>query len=432
VGGTMLEPFYVDNSTTVNPRGNLSTLKQYVAEKVWNSTCVNYLYAGANVYAFDALIFCNSADGAGWLGTAGGAGGLSSCVFDSRTNLCTGGYPQPSWQNNVVGIQPWNARAIPDVSMMAYDLVICTELRPTCNLLGNPNKDYDFVEGTSASAPIFAAALALVAQSQITPTNPQGRLGLFNPTLYQIAGAQYGTSAGAVNPMLAKCDSNLGTDADPNCVFHDVTTGNNAQPCVVKDWTTLPGAPVQGVCLSSAGYKYGITTLNNAPAYSAVPGYDLASGLGSVNVANLIAAVTALNPLQNVVAKADSNGAAVQLSWTPAAAAAKVTAYNVYMGTTAGVEATTPVMTVTTPNAVIKNLNSGGTYYFTVAAVSPFGVSNISSEVSATALAAPVVVSASKSGGGGSLGWLDLGMGILTLGVSVRNRLKRNALDKVK
>jgi subtilase family serine protease len=82
------------------------------------------------------------------------------------------------------------------------------------------------VGGTSASAPAFAGMLALVRQTV------RGRLGIANTVLYRLAAGQ----------------NNAG-------VFNDVTAGTNAVP-------------------GSSGYAAGA-------------GYDLATGLGSVNAYNL-------------------------------------------------------------------------------------------------------------------------------------------------
>jgi len=87
-----------------------------------------------------------------------------------------------------------------------------------------------FVGGTSAGSPQWAAIAALADQSA-------GRaLGTLNPAIYKIAN----------NPAMYAND------------FHDITVGNNVM---------LPGAPV---------------------GFNAGTGYDLASGWGSPNVANLI------------------------------------------------------------------------------------------------------------------------------------------------
>jgi hypothetical protein len=85
------------------------------------------------------------------------------------------------------------------------------------------------IGGTSASTPSFAGLMALIVQKTGT------RQGNANPRLYQLGAAQYGGAGPAV--------------------FHDTTTGNNSVP--------------------------GVT------GYSAAPGYDLATGLGSVDAAAL-------------------------------------------------------------------------------------------------------------------------------------------------
>ncbi|HLJ76393.1 MAG TPA: Ig-like domain repeat protein, partial [Acidobacteriaceae bacterium] len=95
------------------------------------------------------------------------------------------------------------------------------------------------VGGTSTSAPAFAGMLALIEQKT------GGRLGQADTVLYQLASS--------------KC----------NAVFHDVTVGNNSVPCV-------SGSPNCGSNSFLTGYDAGT-------------GYDLATGLGSVDVKALIA-----------------------------------------------------------------------------------------------------------------------------------------------
>lgn len=85
------------------------------------------------------------------------------------------------------------------------------------------------VAGTSLSAPSFAGLMALVNQKA------DAQQGLANPVLYALAAKQ--ATGGAA-------------------VFHDITTGNNSVP--------------------------GVT------GFSAGPGYDLATGLGSVDAAVLV------------------------------------------------------------------------------------------------------------------------------------------------
>lgn len=81
----------------------------------------------------------------------------------------------------------------------------------------------------------------------------QTRLGQPNYVLYRLAAAE----------NLAQCNSSSTTLPATTCVFNDVTVGNNA----------VPGEANYGT--SGATYESG-------------KGYDLATGLGSVNVTNLI------------------------------------------------------------------------------------------------------------------------------------------------
>lgn len=97
----------------------------------------------------------------------------------------------------------------------------------------------------------------------------------------------------------------------------------------------------------------------------------------------------------------------VSLSWT---AAAEATSYNVYQGTSAGAESATPVATgVTGTTAAITGLTDGTPYYFTVAAVSPGGISPPSNEATATPAipppAAPTGVVATAGNGSVVLSW---------------------------
>jgi subtilase family serine protease len=142
-------------------------------------------------------------------------------------------FPKPAWQTGP-GVPNDNTRDVPDVSFSAagnhdpYVVINAAGQRAT--------------GGTSASSPSFAGVVALlnqylVAQGQLF----QPGLGNINPQLYRLA------------------------QTAPN-VFHDIIQGDNLVPC-------LPGSPD---CSSG--------TLG----FTAGPGYDLATGLGSVDVYNLI------------------------------------------------------------------------------------------------------------------------------------------------
>ena len=149
-------------------------------------------------------------------------------------------FPKPSWQSGVAGIPTANSRFVPDVSVNAADhdgYVLC--ITASCQ---NPlSASFDVISGTSASAQTFGGIMALVVQQK-------GRQGQANYVFYKLAAGETLFSCnGSGTPALL---------ASGACVFNDVTVGN----------TNIPG-------------KTG---------FAATVGYDQATGLGSVNVTNLI------------------------------------------------------------------------------------------------------------------------------------------------
>jgi hypothetical protein len=177
-----------------------------------------------------------------------------SCSSCSTPNIWSGGggastfFTKPSWQSGVTGIPNDGKRDLPDVSLTAapHDpYLIC--LAGSC--VPNAQGEITFygVAGTSASTPAFAGMMSLVANRAGT------RLGAPNYVLYRLAAAE----------NLAQCNASSSSLPASTCVLNDVTVGNNA----------VPGETGYGT--TSATYKSG-------------KGYDLATGLGSVNVTNLI------------------------------------------------------------------------------------------------------------------------------------------------
>jgi len=102
---------------------------------------------------------------------------------------------------------------------------------------------------------------------------------------YQLAAMEY------KNPRsTAACDSSNGVLGSTNCVFHDVTFGDINAPCTGNydqpryAWIECFPEPAFGV--------YGVLSASNRrlePLYVAAPAYDMASGLGTPDVTNLIA-----------------------------------------------------------------------------------------------------------------------------------------------
>jgi len=156
-------------------------------------------------------------------------------------------FSKPSWQSGVTGTSNDSVRDIPDVSLSAagHDpYLLCLEGSCVPNSQGEIY--FAAVSGTSAAAPSFASIMALV-------DGRNGQQGAANYVLYGLAAAQQ-TAGTACNA------SNITTLPTSTCTFNDVTSGNNSVP-------------------GETGYPTG--------DYSAATGYDLASGLGSVNVTNL-------------------------------------------------------------------------------------------------------------------------------------------------
>ncbi|MEQ1885347.1 MAG: S53 family peptidase [Bryobacteraceae bacterium] len=157
-----------------------------------------------------------------------GGGGVSSI------------YAAPSWQagpgvpNADPGTTNQHHRYLPDVALSAAEhggyLII-------------NNGVQRIVSGTSAGAPAFAGIIAILNQ-------------------------YLGTLQGNPNPRLYA----MATEAPQ--AFHDITTGTNAVPCSLGT-TGCTGPTLEAGVALMGGYEAG-------------PGYDLATGLGSVDAFNLV------------------------------------------------------------------------------------------------------------------------------------------------
>jgi hypothetical protein len=240
----------------------------YVPESTWNSTCTNNIFV---VFAYGATpeASCNNSQAINFVETDGGGGGKSSCITssDGTASGCSAGYTKPIWQS-APGVPADGARDLPDVSLFASSgfmgsaYIVCeadqTQSHGTCGLT---NIEYDFlgIGGTSVSAPSFAGVMAMV--NQYTGSAGQGNA---NYVFYKLASSSA--------QKTASCNSSLIPAG--GCIFNDLTSGTIATPCAAK---TLD------CTLSISSDAYGVLS-----GYSAGAGYDLATGLGSVNAYNLV------------------------------------------------------------------------------------------------------------------------------------------------
>jgi hypothetical protein len=274
VGGT---DFYMPNGGTAfwNSANNATTeasARGYIPETPWNQSCANPVFNTSHTfYGQTPEQVCNSAaaSSGGILSVVGAGGGPSACIQSngSSSSSCRGGYPKPSWQTGT-GVPTDGARDTPDVSLFSSAgffgafYVVCQQSTNSdgqpCSLAA-PAYDFAGYGGTSIAAPAFAGILSLVNQKT------GSRQGNANYVLYNLASQQ--------NKAGTACSSITGTPA-AGCVFNDVTTGTIAMPCV-------KGALNCTVTTSSD--RYGILS-----GYASTAGYDLATGLGSVNAANLV------------------------------------------------------------------------------------------------------------------------------------------------
>lgn len=263
----------------------------YVPETPWNDTCttpagINYIkslqqFAGGSPTVVDAESACNyintnwpaintkyGFNSSFFVNTEGGGGGASNCTTSdgSHQSSCTGGYAKPSWQTGVTGIPNDNKRDIPDVSFFAgaglwnTAYIICVSASGTClSSTTNPVEPTgEEIGGTSAASPTMAGVMALINQKT---GSAQGNP---NVELYALAAKQ----------TYSNCSAQTVTTSSSSCYFNDPDTGTNAMPCTA-------GSP--NCTVSTTGDAIGVLA-----GFSAGVGFDNATGLGSLNVANVV------------------------------------------------------------------------------------------------------------------------------------------------
>lgn len=141
-------------------------------------------------------------------------------------------FPRPAYQNGVASVTG-NHRGVPDVAMDAS----CHSAVAVYGSFYASGGRWAPVCGTSLAAPLFAGIVTLADQSA-GHGKPHG-LGLLNPAIYTIAAGH-----------------------EPGIV--DVTSGNNSQS------------------FAQGGKQYTVL------GYPAGPGYDLVTGVGTINAASFV------------------------------------------------------------------------------------------------------------------------------------------------
>jgi hypothetical protein len=206
------------NSNSLSSSDNSGSAIQYIPEAAWNNASYN---------AF-----------------GGGGGGVSAY------------FSKPAWQvetgatGMTTQVPPDSSRDVPDLAMDASDAhdtyLYCYD--GSCvNGFRYTDSSLTTAGGTSFVAPIFSGMLALIEQKNNIPKGA----GNINPLLYAL-----GNNATYYNTTSTS-------------VFHDVTTGNNAMPCIIGTVNCPNGGSI---------------------GYNAGTGYDLTTGWGSVDLNNLAGA----------------------------------------------------------------------------------------------------------------------------------------------
>ena len=282
VSGYASTPFNVAvGGTDFNDAGNQATYfnaandpatqasaKGYIPENTWNETCTNSIFNAITMLT-TAEANCNStnaqAQAAVW--TVGGSGGKSTVYT-----------PKPAFQSFISalnGMPADGARDLPDVSLFASTgyagdtpatplsksfYVVCEADKVSAPSCSGAGFHFLGVGGTSASSPSFAGIMALVNQKT------GQRQGNANFVLYKLAQQQF--------TLGTACNSIASPLPNAACTFNDITTGTIAMPCAKNSPNCNPTT--------------GTDTIGVLSGFNAGTGYDLATGLGSVNANNLV------------------------------------------------------------------------------------------------------------------------------------------------
>lgn len=352
VGGTD----FTDNSNPGNPNlwkqywnasngTGYGSAKSYIPEQPWNDACaseINAAFYTGSTLTYGKAGWCNTPADAGgsdttnfaenFWSTGSGSGGPSGCATGAvlKAGIVGGtcaGWAKPNYQGGTTNVAATGSviapfageiadgvRDIPDVSLFAAN-GLWGHSYPYCD--SDPNgagtgvagcttadpANWAGAGGTSFASPIWAGIQALINQK----TN--STWGLTNTEFYQIAATQYGANGNAA------CNSSGGSGA--GCAFHDVTAGDFNVVCYNGNNTgtkvppncyfgTTQALGVVGVgsysgTNTAAGYIAPVTAYH--PTFKSSTGWDFTTGIGTPDVANLVAAFPGGSSVSSVVQK---------------------------------------------------------------------------------------------------------------------------------
>lgn len=258
-GGASITNYW---STTTSNNTPAVSLNKVIPEQAWNDS-----QFGLNINDY-----YTETDNTATNIVAGGGGASNSAVcnnndYDAITGLCDStlaGYPKPLWQTGT-GVPNDQARDLPDLSLFAANgqndsyYPICASDGDCQPVASDGDVQFYGVAGTSASTPAFAGIMALIDQRY-------GRQGQADFVLYPLA-TQFPSA------------------------FRDVAVGNNSVPCSYSP--SSPNCISVSSPITVTDPVYGTATegqigTGSTPEYNATTGYDLATGLGTIDAANLV------------------------------------------------------------------------------------------------------------------------------------------------
>lgn len=289
VGGTDFGDAYAGTTSAYWSSTSSSTYGSalsYINEIPWNDSCASSLIAAKLGYStsYGQRGLCNSFFGRSYLTTVSGSGGPSGCAtgVPSVQGVVGGscqGWDKPTWQS-LFGNPSDGVRDLPDVSLFAgngvwghYYIFCDSDTADNGKACTGAPSGWMGAGGTSFASPIWAGFQALVNQHLVAGGKLAPGAGVGNPNyrLYSLA-SQYSYGSGT-------CNSSKGNGVDSSCVFYNVTQGDMDVDCTGSINCYRPGGTYGVLSTISSSYQ---------KAYGASTGWNFATGIGTVNVTNLV------------------------------------------------------------------------------------------------------------------------------------------------